>query len=694
MSLRPTICSRTYRVATDALRPLPLQSSPLAQDWLGRGQARTIKEVVLDVLSKHGIQAPATFDDLGPKEDFTFSGWEMMEPSEKDKDFVNIANRHRPGKPDPVCATIFIESDWDSSPSNLSSQTWPKAVDEIYSALAHMDGLIPSLEIEIIATHLTRPVHVHPIRSDDELEKAWNEHLLKEVKDVLDKFSATQNMVNGLDISCFGFSYKEEKNPITVYIAVDRRSDETRWSEVIDALQFPLSTVHHQIEVWIEHNDWEFPVFGLHADQPSRDARWRHRGKDGYGKKVNLGDEIGMGFHSPCVDDRTRPSGFGTVGCYVKVKKGGNWRTFALTNYHVVRPLFDGFELDLVEESQSASKVTRQGTALHTADHEGLKTEQGRRPPAVEHPARTTHLRILGYLENCIDQEKTKRLEGPIQKRLEAQYQVKKRFFDEDRHKFGRLWAASGFMRRSAAGHHMDWALIAPAANRIGANSLPSKATWRQSNRGCLEPPTPDTHTHLRGPSPEATLGRTKGNTIMLKMGANSGPTTAQYSNCKGSLGEARYVGDKRQTDEHLFVSCEAIDSRDRLSLATAGDSGAVVYNDEGKVVGLVSRGLAPQQSPKGSKTFPYPYVTPIEDVFADIKAFTGVDDIKAFLLFSSPLRSSSSSFLSRLVLDLLRPIPLTDIGFSGANERHVACLWCPGSTFLFPVLSFPTGPA
>lgn len=624
----PTIYSRTYRVATDALRPLPLKNNPLPQDFFERDQALKVKQTVLDVLRKYGIQAPAPFDDLGPKEDLSFSGWETtFAPGKENEDYVSIVNRHHPGKPSPVCATIIIQSDWDSS----SSHSWPLAAKEIFSSLARLEGRLPSLEVEIIATHLTRRVHVHPVNDNGEFATAWNGRLFKQVTDTLDMFPATKNMVNALAVSRLGFSYKADNNPITVYVAVDRRSNETRWPEVIKALQAPLGTFHQPIKVWIEHNNWEFPVFDLNVGQRSSDTQGRPSDKNDYRKKVNLGDEIGMGLYSPCVDGRTRTPGFGTLGCYVKVKKGRKWQTLALTNYHVVRPLFDGFELDLGEDKPFASKVTRQGTALYKADHEGVKTGQGQQLPGIEHPSRKTHIRILHTLQGQIEKEKARRPDGVQQKRLEAEYQAKKRFFDEGKHKFGQLWAASGFMRFSPAGHRMDWALIAPPADRIGANSLPNDATWDQWERDSDRPSTANKHSRLRGPSPKATLTLTKQDTLMFKMGARSGPTAAQYSKCKGCLGisESTYISDNRKTDEHYFVPCQPRESENELSLAVSGDSGAVVYDDEGKVVGLLFRGLAPQQISKGSDKFPYTYVTPIEDVFADIKAFTEADEVR-----------------------------------------------------------------
>lgn len=60
--------------------------------------------------------------------------------------------------------------------------------------------------------------------------------------------------------------------------------------------------------------------------------------------------------------------------------------------------------------------------------------------------------------------------------------------------------------------------------------------------------------------------------------------------------------------------------------LASKGDWGSVVFNGDGAAVGLLCRGHTAQQA-KGS----YAYVTPIEDVFEDIKAFSSkqITDIR-----------------------------------------------------------------
>lgn len=48
-------------------------------------------------------------------------------------------------------------------------------------------------------------------------------------------------------LACIPEMIEAKKNPITAYIAVDRRSNKTQWPEVIDALQAPLSAFRHQI---------------------------------------------------------------------------------------------------------------------------------------------------------------------------------------------------------------------------------------------------------------------------------------------------------------------------------------------------------------------------------------------------------------------------------------------------------------
>lgn len=83
------------------------------------------------------------------------------------------------------------------------------------------------------------------------------------------------------------------------------------------------------------------------------------------------------------------------------------------------------------------------------------------------------------------------------------------------------------------------------------------------------------------------------------------------------SLAEFPALG--RRTTEY------AVTGRDGLAFAAPGDSGASVLNRQGELIGVLIGG--PQEIGKdGVRPTGAGYVTPIEEVFADIKAQTGYD--------------------------------------------------------------------
>ena len=73
---------------------------------------------------------------------------------------------------------------------------------------------------------------------------------------------------------------------------------------------------------------------------------------------------------------------------------------------------------------------------------------------------------------------------------------------------------------------------------------------------------------------------------------------------------------------EHVFHGSMANIKPSSLT----GDSGSAVYTREGLLMGIVSTEYALTQS---SEEHGYTFVTPIEDILEDIKAFTGVIDVR-----------------------------------------------------------------
>lgn len=68
-----------------------------------------------------------------------------------------------------------------------------------------------------------------------------------------------------------------------------------------------------------------------------------------------------------------------------------------------------------------------------------------------------------------------------------------------------------------------------------------------------------------------------------------------------------------RYSAEYIFCGAPACPTRSFAE--QRGGAGAVVYDRKGGILGLVAAGQVPQQSKQG-----YPIVTPIEDIFEDIK--------------------------------------------------------------------------
>ncbi len=68
-------------------------------------------------------------------------------------------------------------------------------------------------------------------------------------------------------------------------------------------------------------------------------------------------------------------------------------------------------------------------------------------------------------------------------------------------------------------------------------------------------------------------------------------------------------------SDEYSFISTGSIQGR----FADQGNSGSILFDEAGRAVGLLFSGMSPQQTGKAGCCL----MTPIEDVFKDIKAYS-----------------------------------------------------------------------
>ena len=166
-------------------------------------------------------------------------------------------------------------------------------------------------------------------------------------------------------------------------------------------------------------------------------------------------------------------------------------------------------------------------------------------------------------------------------------------FFDKDKNTFGKLWAASGFSRRTRANSKLDWALIEfTRPSRLGTNTVPPPERW---------------------PKPELALSTLAGKTLrgvgscdldvdrkrVFKMGARTGLTYGKFNRLSHDVswlvdGES----ERRKSVEFLFVS------KGEQPFSLPGDSGALVFSRDRKFVGLVWGGPRNEQIVNSYPTF------------------------------------------------------------------------------------------
>ncbi|KAL3482064.1 hypothetical protein BJX99DRAFT_253188 [Aspergillus californicus] len=182
---------------------------------------------------------------------------------------------------------------------------------------------------------------------------------------------------------------------------------------------------------------------------------------------------------------------------------------------------------------------------------------------------------------------------------------------DEKKYVFGRVFAASGLKQKellttslnrpSGLGSSMDWALIRPQGARAPTNKVP--------------PYKDIPYTHLR----EFSIDQIEPGETLFKVGASTDLTRAEYGGLIECLigteivdGVATYV----KTWEHVFVAGDA-----KTTVVQPGDSGALVFNKDYQVVGLLFGGHEKKLVDRG-------YFIHAKNLIKDIKEATGATDV------------------------------------------------------------------
>lgn len=637
---KPILVAR-YRVASPILRPAPLAM-------------------------RHGLFPPKLQSCVVPIRDATEQILDNHKLTDEDITEVSILYRQKPDAPNSSVPTVFIVNPWNED----SLKSWPLAVKEI---VAFVDKFLAdaecdeTLHVEMIAPERLMPKYLYPAPSLPGL--AWPE-LRSAIHQKLDNYQATRAYVTAIGLFRLGFSPSPSFNPITVYVSLEDDSDETQWGAITQHLELYLHGLGWtSFVVHLEHNvvqryafDLNLPAGSFKVTQTKMKTS-KHLLKGEYQGRVNLGASIGAAQYLRTGGGSIANPSAGTLGCYIEIRMKGSttWQKFGLTNYHVMRPCLDGFVLretkvdhtpdpeDTPEQIQVDSVTSKEDTPrvdseLWKADHAVFRQAKYPRPMTLESPARVKHNYTVWYMDTVIQKMRKSGgsdSPGAIEvEKMETEKAGKISFFDNKSNEYGTVRMASGFGRRtSQRNHRLDWAVIQVNPSRIGENRLPTWEVWESAATELINTPNMDTFgALLQPPHPSRSLKTMALGTRVWKVGASSGPTHGVYNEYKVECTieddahvktiriDGRAVTVSKYSEQFVIIGGDQSEGGVSDRFCGPGDSGAVVFNERGEAVGLLFSGQQPGQTRAG-----YGLVTPIEDVFADIKtcAKGQVEDIR-----------------------------------------------------------------
>ncbi|EAQ90498.1 hypothetical protein CHGG_02433 [Chaetomium globosum CBS 148.51] len=336
--------------------------------------------------------------------------------------------------------------------------------------------------------------------------------------------------------------------------------------------------------------------------------------------KTVSGDDIGAGCYIRRADGKLANPPIGTLGCWVEINvKDHGWMKMALTNYHIVRHSLEGYTMNVkkVQVQVGTPLVHRgdmsdlvKGSELWTADHDGLKTKGTSKRQKMEHPTRLKRNFTVETLQRKI--RSLERGGNPVPDDFRGELNDAVSFFDRGMQYFGSVFFASGFLNRTRSNGRLDWALIKPISDdrvggipcqtcRIGRLKVFCRRVPRRIRRKPKASDPLDTRPSKRRPC--------------FKNGASTKCTVGKFEEIKAdcTINEEKYMpgrnAEDRKSTEYMLLPLGG------QPFGNRGDSGSVVWDEKGGVVGLLFTG----QQPHGCNQ-EYSLVTPNEDVFESIK--------------------------------------------------------------------------
>ncbi|KAJ5261428.1 hypothetical protein N7478_012023 [Penicillium angulare] len=496
-------------------------------------------------------------------------------------------------EPEP-CLTLYILAERE-----IVDDTWLECARELRALL--IGNNLSSCSVEIADPLAFMPMNTYPVLQRDKVFWNW-EPLLQELLRQLDLTAIRF-------IGCFrrGRSTTLLECSPTLLIVVDRSQD---WRETREKVVSILKRWHLQ----------------MLAVEIVKDRRvYQARTGISTGLLEGILKNNGQTMATESIASSQIKDGIGTLGCFLDLKspKSDDWRTFALTCWHVVVPPFDGLS---PTDKELIAKWNKNGV-LPGPNHTDTK-----RLLAVDHPTRLAYKEELPEMEEAITTTEsliaialpTKNVLSSIQKQ-KHDLQAFRDCFQNGHQLLGAVFAASSFKQKACGltkdvkSHptSLDWALVRAMPNRQPSNKFDER---------------PGTLPLRFAPSSILQSQEMHGATVSMH-GYRSGRTNVVYNGLSVAYIEVEMVEGVITTDITLEYSVQGLNPNGE-PFSVRGDSGAMVeYKKkiptsktpaitERWIVGMVFSGLEKENITN---------ITRADILLDDIKENTGAADVRLF---------------------------------------------------------------
>ncbi|KAL8793306.1 MAG: hypothetical protein Q9195_004083 [Heterodermia aff. obscurata] len=516
---------------------------------------------------------------------------------EKDIEFqrheTEVVYRTLPGdSPSQDDATLVIYASWIDDDK---AQSWYLAAHEIKSLLISASHT-RSLKVEILSWHLTKPRVVDIVEASHPLVGAWP-IVNSRIHEILEGFPRLNVGWKSIDALRIGYHSEDFTlpAPVTISITVDYGLNRRDWFRAEGLIKAMVDQINNydltDVQVEFERGEVD-PSMAFPLIKPNRDGASHDIIFEDYPDRVSMGSSFGpdryfkLNSNGPVLKGPTA-----TIGGYLEIRsKGGDWKKYAITNYHCIRLAIDGHTFTQDKNGEPMEGPVRQDSELQKVDKSGSGPGRKEREKVTfESPSRRKHRFTVQWHGEQIVRFEGVLKDSPgsanVQQRLIKEREMRARkiqYFDQEKHRLGCLFMCSGYKQR-LENNRIDLAVLEVRDTKMGNNTIPGAAAWPDSS----DPPASEGRvlSGIASCKAESDLGS------VFKFGSRTGGTTGKFSPIKSDI-RMPWDGEPHvnmgYSTEYAFVAKPYTPPRPFLE---QGDSGSFVFTDSGKWLGLAFAG-------------------------------------------------------------------------------------------------------